>query len=760
MEQEVCTNFKSIRAKFQEEIQGKYRPVLPEKPKRLPTYTVSCSAPITLSSCSAVEFKTPNQAQSDPKAYSGKRPISFPKTLSEVSSSGDGQNRQSLKIRRLPLVLPVSDDSSAPAPPKGVISPLKFIKKPIPTPFSLTKVSVCTKEYGKNGKNGLGLVKHSSIFNSEEPANTEAVDLPQSTASNSASPCASLENSPNESLTDSSSSSVTHFFDHQHVLSTLEKAKRKLNHKNLMVCGRPKGFSCSKALVLPNECPSSPAKSKVCRPENSPLKITGNSHSFITAMKLSGFIRPERQRKTLPDLTSLGPVPFKPARPPHVDLSKYKSRSDVIHTNNTLATESVPENETLTVGNAALDESLPPPEFPDFDMSAPEAADSSAINLAALELEATEILASDLSPPAPAADEDNNLDSQSSEEKRNVGVLPLTTETVTSDLRVNGSHTNVSLSSEQQRSSEPVSSQSRRFHEPFDNVYEDVEAVPKFPVAQSSLKYKGAPKNPYADNSSLKEETWRTIWHVPQWSNPAEDQNGHTQHDRKKQSSPDHHEDKEQKKKEKQRLEKEKKEQKEKDKKRNELHKKFKITGLEEPMYHARVLADSKLRKYDLPVKSGDLISIIRTVNCPKGKWLARDANNKYGYISVMNVELNIKEMLELGKKVSQAAGRGQTDGDNISFSSRSSHQNQMFTSSFTDDSEEWMYEDDTFSLSTENLSQNRAASLPDILDSNSFAAHTFSDWSIEDHHAQEVENFQFADIDLLPPPALYADSL
>lgn len=117
-------------------------------------------------------------------------------------------------------------------------------------------------------------------------------------------------------------------------------------------------------------------------------------------------------------------------------------------------------------------------------------------------------------------------------------------------------------------------------------------------------------------------------------------------------------------------------------------------------MYHARVLVTSKLRKHDLPVKSGDVISIIRTVNCPKGKWLARDANNKCemcfltmrgssalythrmmrykscfvfedGYISVMNVELNIKEMLELGKRASQAAGRGQTDGDNLSFSSR-----------------------------------------------------------------------------------------
>lgn len=135
------------------------------------------------------------------------------------------------------------------------------------------------------------------------------------------------------------------------------------------------------------------------------------------------------------------------------------------------------------------------------------------------------------------------------------------------------------------------------------------------------------------------------------------------------------------------------------------------ITGLEEPMYHARVLVANKLRKHDLSVKSGDVISIIRTVNCPKGKWLARDVNNKCetglfltmaavsrqsvinyvstvfsplyciawrflpcfedGYISVMNVELNIKEMLELGKRASHAAGRGQTDGDNLSFSSR-----------------------------------------------------------------------------------------
>lgn len=41
------------------------------------------------------------------------------------------------------------------------------------------------------------------------------------------------------------------------------------------------------------------------------------------------------------------------------------------------------------------------------------------------------------------------------------------------------------------------------------------------------------------------------------------------------------------------------------------------------------------------------------------------------GYISVMNVELNMKEMLELGKRASQAIGRGHGEADTLSLSSR-----------------------------------------------------------------------------------------
>lgn len=49
-------------------------------------------------------------------------------------------------------------------------------------------------------------------------------------------------------------------------------------------------------------------------------------------------------------------------------------------------------------------------------------------------------------------------------------------------------------------------------------------------------------------------------------------------------------------------------------------------------MYEAKVTVTTKGRKNDLPVKSGDNISIIRTTNCPKGKWLARDSSNNCEY--------------------------------------------------------------------------------------------------------------------------------
>lgn len=258
--------------------------MVPDRPKRLPTSVKSRSGLITMSLSSALETKTAGPpwviVREDQKTPSGRRPVSFPDNTSEVCMSGDGQNRQSLKVRHLPLVLPLPSepkhDSSAP-PSKGITSPLKCIMKPIPTPFISARGSLCTKEIGKNGLGGL---KNSGTFNAqlEESRSSGEGGVQETRASNPGSLDRSA--SPNDSLTDSSSGSVTHFFDH-HVLSTLEKAKRKLCQRNLLVCGRPKGFYSSKAPVQLTESPPSSTESETGHPELSPLKANAVSHSKL-----------------------------------------------------------------------------------------------------------------------------------------------------------------------------------------------------------------------------------------------------------------------------------------------------------------------------------------------------------------------------------------------------------------------------------------------------------------------------------------------
>lgn len=232
-----------------------------------------------MSLCSAVETKTTNQPQKTPP---GTRPVSFPSTASEVGRSGDAQNRQSLKMRHLPLSYEPKHDSSAPAS-KSITSPLKYSMKATPTPFSSSRVSLCAKEFGKNG---LGLLKNSGTFNArlEESARTEAVEVQQTRVSNAGLLDHSAPPSPIDPLTLSSSGSATHFFD-QHVLSTLEKAKRKLCHRNLLVCGRPKGFYSSKAQARHTARPPSPAASESCHPETAPLKANGISHSELQSCR-------------------------------------------------------------------------------------------------------------------------------------------------------------------------------------------------------------------------------------------------------------------------------------------------------------------------------------------------------------------------------------------------------------------------------------------------------------------------------------------
>ncbi|XP_036834214.1 FYN-binding protein 1 isoform X2 [Oncorhynchus mykiss] len=231
------------------------------------------------------------------------------------------------------------------------------------------------------------------------------------------------------------------------------------------------------------------------------------------------------------------------------------------------------------------------------------------------------------------------------------------------------------------------------------NAYEDMPSAKQKVKGQPTKKKKGtaksktqAPYNPYAETQLPTEETPKTDLFLKKTASETPDE-------------------KQMKKKEKQSLEKEKKEQKERErkeqkereKKENEM-KKFKITGQKEAIYQATVMVASKGHKNDLAVKNGDIVSIIRTTNCPKGKWLARNSTNTYGYISVSDVDLDIKEMLEMGKRASRAISCKnittmveQGGGEVASMDSRTPNHYpfQEDTGSFTDDSEEWAHDDD-----------------------------------------------------------------
>ncbi|XP_072538637.1 uncharacterized protein [Salminus brasiliensis] len=216
-------------------------------------------------------------------------------------------------------------------------------------------------------------------------------------------------------------------------------------------------------------------------------------------------------------------------------------------------------------------------------------------------------------------------------------------------------------------------------------------------------------------------------------------------------------------------------------------------------MYQVRVRETCKGRKNDLAVKAGETVSIIRTTDCPKGKWLARDSNDKYGYISVESVELDVQEMMELGKKAkasSRPSSSVFTDPEATSTGSRSSNHYTLTQESFTDDSEEWCDDDDSPFTQTDlkNLELNqRLSSLEKVSAEADPAKQTQTDGNenvqarhealqklatffaqpkmpghatlskntiIEEAESDEPESTAKQDVDLqiLPPPDLYAD--
>nr|XP_020506106.2 uncharacterized protein fyb2 isoform X3 [Labrus bergylta] len=830
-------SFTALRAKFQEEAllaQSKTsRPIVAEKPKYVPPPGGHCITVVNAINI-AVENKTtvPRVIFRDGlRSSGGKRPISFPPQPQWTSPSsqladGDSTTRQSLKDRHMPLVLPSlpakeqktekaakKEHKLVPEPVKDVLPHTKIKKKGLLLPFKSIKASKVSTENREEPTYADLTTRPSSapgeLPSVEKQTADDGTSL-QSDQSTSEFPLSSPDISTTPPPAETSGDS-----DNK-IISTLERAKKKFSRRQMLISAKTKSLRSPDYVSVDKMFPSPPPQDiQSAEPELSlppagclPHLAYISARPFFKA-KSSGQKSPLSKRfgrnkaklpsvstaeprqfsaphkKPLSDLRSLGSHPPKPPRPPFVDLSTYILPT-LTEVSPGLSQELSDEPESNS--NPVLDA----PEFPDFENSEVDTAEGEAVDIVALELEAFDLVstdlplpddcgASDFEDPQPdlsvcepvephmsSAFQDLNLGTQniipldpaSFPEPINLSEFPEAAsleqcsqgEEVSIDPLSNSQADEADLGAAESHSAvqethdvnhyalndgtqpHPSAHKQNGYHEACENVYEDVENLNKLIQTHNLRKA----KDPYAENLPVKEGACLHMWPHNPWAGVSGEnaQPAHIHVFRKELQSPNSADLKEQKKREKQRLEKEKKDQKEREKKENEMKKKYKVTGEEEPMYHANVMLASKVRKNDLPVKTGDTVSIIRTTNCPKGKWLARDTNQKYGYISVMNVELNIKEMLELGKKA-QAAGRGASqEGDTISIGSRSSS-HPVLTSSFTDDSEEWACEDETLSPTNENYFPQQTASLPDMSCSHFSAQHTLSDANLEDLHTQ-----------------------
>lgn len=216
-----------------------------DKPKRFPHTAVRASP----STNSVIEDKNlaipPLNLRDDMKVLSGKRANAAQSCFlpADTNGVGSGVARCSLKERHLPLVLPapssfsnVTRQEAAPSC-KLVTSPIKCKKKAMPTPFKPTKFSKSIKEILEKADHPDSSKAQSVCYTMENGFS------PPKGGSNSGSSCASPEQPSTPSPTGEDLSNEGSI---PHVLSTLERAKKKFSPKNLLVYTRPKSFYSSK----------------------------------------------------------------------------------------------------------------------------------------------------------------------------------------------------------------------------------------------------------------------------------------------------------------------------------------------------------------------------------------------------------------------------------------------------------------------------------------------------------------------------------
>ncbi|XP_031167701.1 FYN-binding protein 1 isoform X2 [Sander lucioperca] len=513
----------------------------------------------------------------------------------------------------------------------------------------------------------------------------------------------------------------------QRIFNALEKARRKISP--------PTNPSPSYSITPPpKELPPSPTGSLPDLPPIDyngkalpPKPVNGLDHVLkgVTeegsdALPELLVVPPPPPKKVHPSPPSLGPAPEKPVRPPSVSLGAFIPPPP-LEDNEILDPPEFSETDTTDVpefDDVTSDAYSPEPRLSDWGNTGPDTPDEQNL---------PEFDSNGLTPPGAEA----HAAPVSGDEYQD-NPLP---------------ESSFPLSQESPPLAGLQAEVGNGVYESTDNLYEDItsSATKKKAKTDGGKKRKGPPKNPYGE--------------AQQQTNEEKSKLGRFGKSEKK-AAADGPDEKELKKKEKQRLEKEKKElkekqerekkeQKEREKKDNDMKKKFKITGQEEAMYQAKATVTTKGRKNDLPLNSGDILSIIRTTNCPKGKWLAKDSSNNYGYIAVDHVELDIKEMLELGKKaaITRKSGSNNVIEEEVTRTgSRASNHYPMSAESFSDDSEEWTADDDDPISPTSPtadplapMGHTRTLSMPDIGNKNLSVnhQHSQSDLSADGAHAQ-----------------------
>lgn len=281
---EGSINFKALRAKFQEEAflaQSKTsRPAVAEKPKHLPPSGGHCCSVVS-SINMAVENRTPVVPRvvfrDGLQASGGKRPISFPPKVQQTSPSfqygnNDTTTRQSLRERHMPLVLPFIPvkelKSELPATRelkleeelgKEAVMQTKIKKKGLLLPFKASKAAKISEENGEPPYSDLIIRPSSAPGELPSVEDGLSIQRDRSTAE-------FLVSSPN--VSDTPPPADTSVESDNKIISTLEKAKKKLSCRQMLISAKS---LCSPEYASKDKVPQKTERAEMELPIPSPV---------------------------------------------------------------------------------------------------------------------------------------------------------------------------------------------------------------------------------------------------------------------------------------------------------------------------------------------------------------------------------------------------------------------------------------------------------------------------------------------------------